>query len=254
MSGRGVFGTKPLRAARVLWGAALVLLAMPVGSVAQEAKDEKAGTPPSAESSPPEPTWYAQAVSRGEQGSVVSHFWSKGSKFRAEIVIGGHRIVTLVNGEYYYTLDELSGTGVGIRRAPSAIAEDRTRIRPFGLELDELLSQGAERIKSQELGGRTCDLYRVTDELGRRSVCADSERRLPIHVERYYRSSGSREEVSYLSWLAGFAMPDRYFTPDPRFEVELMSLEDYARRSRRGPVGPAPPLHSRLLFGKRGRR
>ncbi len=223
MSGRGVFGTKPLRAARVLWGAALVLLAMPVGSVAQEAKDEKAGTPPSAESSPPEPTWYAQAVSRGEQGSVVSHFWSKGSKFRAEIVIGGHRIVTLVNGEYYYTLDEL-------------------------------LSQGAERIKSQELGGRTCDLYRVTDELGRRSVCADSERRLPIHVERYYRSSGSREEVSYLSWLAGFAMPDRYFTPDPRFEVELMSLEDYARRSRRGPVGPAPPLHSRLLFGKRGRR
>lgn len=199
-------------------------------------------------------TWYAQAMGRGESGAVVSHFWSKGDRFRAEIVVGGHRIVTIVNGEYYYTLDELTGQGVGIRRSPGAIREDATRSRPFGNELEELLAAGGERIKSDRVAGRPCELYRVTDESGRRSVCADPERGLPLQVERYDRSKGQTEVLNYLAWIGGIAIPDRFFEPDPRFALERLSLEEYSTRSRRELVGPAPPLYGSLLFGKRGHR
>jgi hypothetical protein len=201
-----------------------------------------------------EATWYAQAMGRGEAGASVSHFWSKGKRFRSEIVVGGHRIITIVNGEYYYTLDALSGRGVGIRRSPAALREDATRKRPFGLELEHLLAEGGERIKSDQVAGRPCDLYRVTDENGRRSVCADPEQGLPIQVERYNRSSGQTEIVNYIAWIGGIYIPDRFFEPDPRFDIERLTLEEYASRSRREMVGPAPPLYGSLLYGGRGRR
>lgn len=225
----------------------------PAGAAAAKGEPEaKAGAAKPGPASPQ--TWYAEAIGRGPSGAIMSHFWSKGSLFRAEVVIGGHRIVTIVNGEYYYTIDSLTGSGVGIRRAPAAVSEDAGRVRPFGTELEEMLAAGAERVKVEELGGRSCDLYRLTDDLGRRSVCADTERGLPLHFERYNRATGDTEEVSYLSWLSGMAIPDLFFEPDPRFQIERMSLEDYASRSRREAVGPAPALYGSLLFGKRGRR
>ena len=67
-------------AARSARGAALaLLLASPV--VAQEIPD----------------TWYAERIISGDTPPVVEHLWSKGSKLRAETVIGGQPILTLVN-------------------------------------------------------------------------------------------------------------------------------------------------------------
>jgi hypothetical protein len=229
---------------------ALLPIGLAVAAAAAEGDREEAPAP----SSKSAETWYAQAMGRGDSGIVVSHFWSKDDRFRAEVVVGGHRIVTLVNGEYYYTLDELTGQGVGIRRAPAAVKEDATRRRPFGNELEDLLAAGGERIKTDDVAGRPCDLYRVTDQSGRRSVCADPGQGLPLQVERYDRTKGKTEIVNYLAWLSGIPIPDRFFEPDPRFAVERISLEDYVSRSRRELVGPAPPLYGTLLYGKRGRR
>ncbi|MGH0037662.1 MAG: hypothetical protein ACQGVK_21745 [Myxococcota bacterium] len=230
--------------------AAWIGLAAPGPARSQEPGDEgeKDAAAPAVE------TWYAQGMGRGESGAVVSHYWSKGNHFRADVVVGGHRIITIVNGEYYYTLDELSGTGVGIRRAPAAIREDLTRVRPFGTELVDLLAEGGEKIRSSEVAGSRCDLYRLTDEVGRRTVCADPKRGLPLQVERYDRSTGKTEVLNYLAWIGGMEIPDQFFEPDPRFEVERFALEEYASRSRRQLVGPAPPLYRTLLYGNRSRR
>ena len=66
------------------------------------------------------PTWYAQALARGAAGVNVTYFWSLGPMLRAETVVAGHKIVTIVNGDTYYAFDGLSMNGVAIRRASAA--------------------------------------------------------------------------------------------------------------------------------------
>ena len=51
----------------------------------------------------------------------MTHFWSRGAAMRAETVVAGHRIVTIVKGEYYYAYDAIAKNGVQIRRTPAAV-------------------------------------------------------------------------------------------------------------------------------------
>jgi len=221
---------------------ALALLGLAVGSA-------------TAEESPPAPsdsgigTWYAQALARGRAGVNVTHFWSKGQMLRAETVVAGHRVVTIVNGEWYYAYDALDGRGIAIRRDPAAIALARSQGRPFGNEYDSLLEQGAELVREEDVLGRKTGVYRVTDEIGQRELWATlDDLHLPLRIEIYDRRSTERRYTDYLNWQSRMPIPDSFFDPEPRVTLERIELDEYfARTLAHGPVGPVPVLYARLL-------
>lgn len=206
------------------------------------------GTP---ELSPGEPTWFVQRVTTGDAPLRIEYFWSKESRLRAETVVAGRPILTLVNGEFYYVIDVLSAKGVAIRRSPRALAADADRGRPFGREGERMLAEGAEKIGSDDAGGRPCDLYRITDARGRREICLTrDEFRLPVHSQQYARATQRSVETRYLDWAKGFPAADSFFLPDPRFEIERIEYEAYLERARTSTVGPAPVLYRELLHGR----
>lgn len=215
---------------------ALLLVALPAS----------AETP--AESAPPE-TWYAQTVAVGRAGINITDFWSKGPMLRAETVVAGHRVVNIVNGEWYYAYDGLTGKGIAIRRDPSAVAKDATRRRPFGDEYERLLEQGAELVREENVKGAVTGVFRVTDDRGKRELWATLDsRHLPLKLEIFDRRSAERRYTDWVDWLSGFAVPDTFFAPDSRIELERLELDQYyARTLEEGPVGPVPVLYTPLL-------
>jgi hypothetical protein len=205
---------------------------------------------------PPEtgpPTWYAQALARGDAGLNVTHFWSKGPLLRAETVISGHKIVTIVNGEWYYAFDGLLKRGMAIRRQAAAIARDAPGRRPFGNEYEILLEQGAEKVGEEVLLGRPSGIFRVTDRGGRRELWVTlDEARLPLRVEIFERSTGMKRYTDYINWRSALYIPDAFFEADSSVEFERLDFDEYVRRSvETGPVGPVPVLYSDLLRVKR---
>jgi len=205
---------------------------------------------PDAEEGAAQPyTWYAQAMARGEAGLNVTHFWSKGPLLRAETVVGGHKVVTIVNGEWYYAYDGLTGRGLAIRRDPAARANDSPTRRPFGNEYDSLVRQGAELVREEDLLGRKTGVYRVTDQLGRRELWVTmDEEHLPLRIEIYDRRTSLRRYTDYLNWQTRLAIPDTFFQPDASAQLERMEIEEYlTRTATEGPTGPVPVLYANLL-------
>jgi hypothetical protein len=198
-------------------------------------------------------TWYAQALARADVGLNVTNFWAKGPKMRAETVVQGHRIVTIVNGEWYYAYDSLGMTGVAIKRSAEAQAVDQPDRRPFGQELAMLEGQGAELVGKEEMMGRACDVYRVTDSRGRRQVWVTSDEvQLPLRVEIFTRKSGTRQYTDFLKWLNGMPVPDAFFVPEAQIQIQRYELVEYQRLSaEKGPLGPVPILYADLLHGPR---
>jgi hypothetical protein len=198
-------------------------------------------------------TWYAQRVTRGDTGVIVASLWSKGRRLRADAVIGGVPIVTIVNGEFYYVIDGLRQVGMVVRRNLAALEVDRARPgeRPFGGEGRQLVAKGAELVREEEIAGRNCQIYRLTDELGRHEVWVTAdEAALPLRIDQSDRSSGARVVTDYVDWLRELDLPDSFFEPDPRIQLERLEYQEYLERSAAGPVGPAPVLFSDLLHGR----
>lgn len=218
----------------------LVLLLAP-GASAQE---DAVPAPPQAQ-----PTWYAQALTRGDAGLNVTHFWSKGAKLRAETVVSGHKVVTIVHGEWYWAYDGLTLDGVAIRRDPRAVALDDAGRRPFGDEYLSLLARGAEMIEEEQLMGRPTGVFRVTDDFGRRQLWVTLDKsRIPLRVEVYDRKKISRTTTDYLNWQSGLFIPDAFFKPDPNAKLDQIDFAEYvARTAAEGPVGPVPVLYTNLL-------
>lgn len=199
------------------------------------------------------PTWYASSVSRSEGGAyVVIHSWSNGTRFRAETVLSGHRVTTIVNGGTYYIVDPVSATGVAIERSPLSVARDAERGRPFGSEFELILRDGGEKVRTESVSGRQCDVYRVTDEKGRRQVWVTVEKPpVPARAENFDRRNGWTTHVEYTNWLAGLSISDSFFEPDARIALERVGYEEYRARAAAGrPPGPAPVLYSDLLHGQ----
>ena len=181
----------------------------------------------------------------------VDQLWSLGPLFRGFTVMGGNPILTLVNGERYTTLNPAIGSGVSIERSPRAIQQDSQRERPFGNELDEMLADGAEKVREETLGVQKCDLYRVTDARGRRELCVTQDAdQVPLLLRVWDRKSGRSMESRYVGWSKGFPVKPAFFEPDPRSQIEHLSYQEYLRRRVRGPIGPAPPMHGELLHGR----
>jgi hypothetical protein len=198
------------------------------------------------------PTWYSQALAQGPGGLNVTQFWSKGSKLRAETVVAGHKIVTLVNGEWYYAYDATTGHGIRVRRAPEAIAKDAPYRRPFGNETAKLIQQGAEKIREEEFHGREAEVYQLTDRLGRRTIWATKDAlNIPLRVEMYTRRTAARQATDYIDWVTGLALSDGYFEPGINVEIETYEFDEYVRRTGMvGAVGPVPVLYTDLLRGR----
>jgi hypothetical protein len=216
--------------------AALALALLPPGAArAQEAVQE---------------TWFVQRVTTGDAPLRVENLWSKGRKLRAETVIAGRPILTLVNGPLYSVIDPLAGVGLAVERSPRALAEDAAGARPFGDDGERLLAAGAEQVATESAGGRPCDLYRLTDGKGRREICLTRDpARLPLRGQEFDRATSRRVETRYLDWARDFPASDAFFEPDPRIRLERLGYEEYLARAAKEAVGPAPVLYRALLHG-----
>jgi hypothetical protein len=231
---------------RVLLALPALLLLLLAPAALRAETPQKAAPEPAA--STPE-TWYAQAIAVGRAGINVTSFWSKGAKLRAETVVAGHRVINIVNGEWYYAYDALAGRGIAIRRDPAAVALDATRRRPFGDEYDRLIEQGAELIREENVKGAVTGVFRVTDDRGKRELWATLDsRHLPLKLEIYDRRSSEYRQTDWVDWLSGFPASDAFFTPESRIELERLELAEYFQRTLvEGPVGPVPVLYAPLL-------
>ena len=224
------------------------LLLVAAASAALEPPDEKASAKPSGP-----PTWYAQALTRGEAGLNVTHLWSKGAALRAETVVAGHKIVTIVRGDRYYAYDGLTGEGLSIRREPAVVAAEKPDERPFAQEYEVLMHQGAELVREETLIGRRAGIYRVTDELGRRELWVTQDAlRIPLRVDIFDRESGTQRTTDYLNWQSDLQIPDAFFVPDSNAKLTEMDYTEYLHRSStEGTVGPVPVLYTHMLFKRK---
>ena len=163
--------------------------------------------------------------------------------------MAGHKVVTIVNGPWYYAYDGLTGFGIAIKRESRALAKDRPDRRPFGNEYDLLVGQGAELIREEDLAGRKAGVYRVTDERGKRELWSTlDELHLPLRIEIYDRRTAQRRYTDYLNWQSGLSMPIGFFEPPPNITLERLEFAEYLKRTQEvGPVGPVPILYANLL-------
>jgi len=201
-----------------------------------------------------EPTvnsWFAQTVARGPAGLNVNYFWSLGAKFRAETVVAGHKVVTIVSGDTYYAYDAVLMKGIAVRRKAEAIAADSSRIRPFGNEIEVLLSQGAEKIREEILFNTPSEVYQISDDAGRRVawVTQDS-RRLPMRVEIYSRRTASTSYKEYYDWRTGIPIAEEFFEPESTVKLKRFEFEEYIENTNNSEVmGYVPILYEDLLIG-----
>jgi outer membrane lipoprotein-sorting protein len=224
------------------WGAAALSVALAVSAARAQEEEASEGSL----------TWYAQVLARSESQLNVSYFWSKGSRLRSETVLTGFKIVTIVNGDTYYAYDAVGGRGVAVRRAPAAVAAAASGERPFGRELENLLRQGAEKVGEETVMGRPCDVYRLTDRVGKRELWVTQDSlRLPVRVAVFNRATGRKTYTDFVDWLRGIPISDGFFEPEEGVELKRYTLEEYLLRTARdGPVGPVPILFTDLLHGK----
>ncbi len=196
-------------------------------------------------------TWFAQVIAHSELGLNVTYFWSKGPMMRAETVVAGHKIVTIVRGDRYYAYDVINQRGISILRTVAALELDAPNRRPFGNELEKLIAQGAEKVREEEVMGRPCDIYRLTNRAGRRDIwVTQGNPSLPIRVEVYNRSRRSHFSTDYLNGQSGFHISDEFFVPHPGIEIKDFELEEYFKHSvEKGPAGPVPILYCDLISG-----
>lgn len=218
--------------------ASLLLMALAWGQAAKAAEVEK----------PLPDTWYVMALTSVGSRVQLAHYWSKGSRFRAESIVAGHRVVSIVNDDTYYAIDAVRGAGIAIKRDPKAIEADAKRSRPFADEWEQLVRAGGESVGTEQIQGRESEIFRLTNSTGRRTVWVSvDEPRVPVRIETFDRKSGREEVVEYVDWLRGLVIADAFFDPPAKAQMLELDYRDYARRIRRGPVGPVPVLYRRFL-------
>jgi hypothetical protein len=235
-------------AARGKSWAALAAIALWLFGGAAVAQDEA----PRAEAAAEMPdTWYAQVLAHSDAGINVTHFWSKGRNLRAETVMAGRRIVTIVTPETYYAYDLLVRTGVAIQRAARSVAQDAERKRPFGNEYFSLIRQGAELVRTETLGGRTVEIYQLTNDDGRRRIWVPpDDERLPLRLQIFRRATAQDFLTDYLNWQRGLPIVDEFFRPEPGISILILTYKEYVdKQAAREPIGPVPVLYGDLLHG-----
>jgi outer membrane lipoprotein-sorting protein len=197
-------------------------------------------------------TWFTQTLAYTDLGLNVGYFWSKGAKLRAETVIAGRLITTIVSGDTYYAYDVVGQNGIAVTRSPKAIARDARGERPFGREFENIVALGGERVREETVMGRLCDVFRLTDSVGRREIwVTKDELRLTIRAVVFRRDTGKTMTTDFINWLTGLSIADGFFEPPPGAALERMDYQTYLQRTAAGEaVGPVPILYTDLLVGR----
>ena len=95
--------------------------------------------------------------------------------------------------------------------------------------------------------GRPCEVFRLTDQLGRRELWVTKDlKRLPVRILIYRRDTSRTMTTEYLN-LAHGALDRRRLlrAPNRASQLERLDFDSYMQRSATGePIGPVPgPLH-----------
>jgi outer membrane lipoprotein-sorting protein len=223
-------------------------LALVVFSVASQAPQSLAEDPPKARTVPK--TWHATVFFSGGDSYRIIHYWSDGPLMRAETLIGGHPITTIIRGDRYIAYDRLSGKALDIERSPAAVQADQGRLRPFAIELDELKRAGGEKIEETMMSGVPVEVWRLTDDNGRRTVWVSKrEPFVPIRAETFVRGSSQTLTFDYSNWGFDLEIPASFFALPSEVAVERYGYAAFEKKTALEPVGPAPILYPDLLHG-----
>jgi outer membrane lipoprotein-sorting protein len=195
-------------------------------------------------------TWHATVFfSNGETYRII-HYWSAGTSMRAETLISGHPITTIVRGDRYVAFDRLTGEGIDVERSPAAIAEDHGRLRPFGIELDELKKGGGERVEETTMSGVPVEVWRLTDDSSRRTVWVSQKApHVPIRAETFVRGSSQTLVFDYSSWRFDLELPAAFFGLPSDAQIDRYGHAEFVAKSAQEPIGRAPILYPDLLYG-----
>ena len=140
----------------------------------------------------------------------------------------------------------------GFTRSPKAIAHDAKGERPFGREFENLVKQGAEKVRDENVLGRACEVFRLTDTLGQRELWVTKDlKRLPIRVVVYRRDTSTTVTTDFINWLTGLSISDGFFEPESGLNLETLDFDTFIKRSSTGEaIGPVPVLYTDLLVGR----
>ena len=190
----------------------------------------------------------------GAGPAFVENLWAKGRRMRAESVVEGRRILTFVDEQALR--DRRRPRAAPASRSSGArhsIAQDAKRTRPFGTELDEIVKNGGEKVGAG--GARRAGRRPLPGHARRRRPrrgLGDDRREPPADRVGLPRPRQRRDEPPRLPALgARRSSPTTSSSPTRDVKLESMTYEEYVARSKKGPVGPAPPFFSDLLHGAR---
>lgn len=240
-------GLVPVLLSACLLAPVLASFARPSGAAEAPAAAQKPADP---EKSAVPGTWHATVFfSNGETYRII-HYWSAGTSMRAETLISGHPITTIVRGDRYVAFDRLTGEGIDVERSPAAIAADAGRLRPFGIELDELKKGGGERVEATTMSGVPVEVWRLTDDASRRTVWVSQKPpHVPIRAETFVRGSSQTLVFDYSSWRFDLEMPAAFFTLPGDAQIDRYGHAEFLAKSGQQPIGRAPILYPDLLYG-----
>ena len=73
--------------------------------------------------------------------------------------------------------------------------------------------------------GRACEVFRLTDQLGRRELWVTKDKlRLPVRVVVYRRDTGRTVTTEFINWLTGLSIADGFFEPESEHRARAPRL------------------------------
>jgi hypothetical protein len=200
--------------------------------------------------SPAPKTWHATVFFSSGSSYRIIHYWSDGAMMRAETLISGHPITTIVRGDRYVALDRLTGKALEIERSPAAVLADQGRTRPFGIELDDVKKAGGERIDDTTMSGVPVEVWRSTDDKSRRTVWVSKKPpHVPIRAETFVRGSSQTLTFDYSNWSFDLEVPAAFFALPSEVSVERYGYAEFGAKSVKDPIAGPPILYPDLLHG-----
>lgn len=197
-------------------------------------------------------SWHATAFVRGSMGIRVIDYWARGDDMVARTVINGRPITTIVYGGRYIVFDGLDSVGLDVGRSKISMKDDRERDRPFGFELEDLKSEGGEKIDDVSIGSMQGEIWQVRDARGRRKLwVSKGVPEVPLRVETFDRASGETIDLDYQNWVFDIVLPDRFFVPPSGVKLTRIEYDAYLGQSGKSHMVPVPILYPDLLHGVR---
>ncbi len=104
-------------------------------------------------------------------------------------------------------------------------------------------------IREETLNGVRTEVYRVTDQSGRRTLwVTQNKSKFPVKMESYNRSSGRTGELDWVQWVPGLVVDKSFFDLPKKLDLRRFDdYPDYLEALKDGPIPPSPPLFFHLL-------